>query len=128
MKCVLQFIADAKLLYDLDTSGMGEKLLRIYDRVVKEANTRCKEYDTIMETHKRRVEDLAGEALNGDWTDQLFCQFPVTRFKLVSWYCSIFNTGSKLFWKSNHMVFLKCIQIWLVLQVYENSGHSYCLE
>jgi hypothetical protein len=66
MKCVLQFIADAKLLYDLDTSGMGEKLLRIYDRVVKEANTRCKEYDTIMETHKRRVEDLAGEALNGD--------------------------------------------------------------
>ena len=66
MKCVSQFIADAKLLSNLDTSGMGEKLLRICDRVVKEASSRCKEYDTIMETYKRRVEDVSGETLNGD--------------------------------------------------------------
>ena len=35
-----------------------------------------------MGTYKRQVKDLSGETLNGDGTDQLFCQIPVTRFKL----------------------------------------------
>jgi len=83
----LQFIADTKLLYDLDTSGMGEKLLRIYDRVVKEASSQCKEYDTIMEAYKRQVENLSGETLNGDWTDELIFYFAATRLKLVSLIC-----------------------------------------
>ena len=44
-------------------------MIQIFERVTKEARCgRCKDYDSIMQTYKRKMEDSSGETLNGKYT------------------------------------------------------------
>jgi hypothetical protein len=64
---LLQFVADAKLLYDLDMNRLGQSLLLITCRVIKEASGRCVEFAAVMDDYNRRVEDASDDKKKGSY-------------------------------------------------------------
>lgn len=70
--CVLQFVADAKLLYDIDVVRLGTRLLRLLEALLRETASRSDVKDDIQKFHSDS-EDVGEEERNGICTYKLSC-------------------------------------------------------
>jgi len=63
----MQLVADVKLLYNLDCFELGSRLLAMYERVLKESSTRCKDYSQLTDDFRRRTEDASADVVKGNY-------------------------------------------------------------
>jgi len=80
---VLQFVADAKLLYDIDVVRLGTRLLRLLEALLRETASRSDVKDDIQKFHSAS-EDVGEEERNGICTYKLSCIKLVYEIKMIA--------------------------------------------